>query len=539
MKKKNLMKVLSLVLSLSLVSGALTACSSQTEKSETASQESSSESSEAAKEDQQDQYAPDPNKTYEINTYYNFNPPLDDTDELVTRWNEKYNVTFHIKNYDKLEEQLNLDIAAGEIPDVMYCNTNPTMLKNYYDQGALAKIPNEMIDKYMPVVKEKFESEAPGAYEYGYFDGDRYGIPNSIFYYSNYRYPIVYNGLWLQKLGIEKAPETFEELEQLFTSFVKEDPDDNGKNDTYAISNTSLQLVYDAFGTMRDGWLKKDGKYVFAPTQPEMKEALKKLNEWYNNGILTPEFITGENTGGYWAVSHAFLNGQIGVSCMGSGYHWNSELPGRVAGANYAEAEKINPEFAKNFIFGKTITGVDGKKRAFTNNPLRNMYMMFGAQLEKDYGKMAKILQIVDDMMGNEDNYLDAFYGVKGRDWDFAEDGSIAPKLTIEELAKGGAWGTFQFVSLGANNKLPEAALVKWFEETAHVNDSTWQSELYPLTTITESIDYLADLKELWETTEVAIITGEKPIDYFDDFVKEWYEIGGQIYEDEVNKLQK
>ena len=50
---------------------------------------------------------------------------------------------------------------------------------------------------------------------------------------------------------------------------------------------------------------------------PKAKEALALLNRLYKDGVLDPEFITGENQGGYWALSHAFINQRIGLSCLG------------------------------------------------------------------------------------------------------------------------------------------------------------------------------------------------------------------------------
>ena len=36
--------------------------------------------------------------------------------------------------------------------------------------------------------------------------------------------------------------------------------------------------------------------------------------------------------------------------------------------------------------------------------------------------------------------------------------------------------------------------------------------------------------------TYVQIITGEKPVDAFDDFVKQWYEGGGEKITEEANE---
>ena len=42
-------------------------------------------------------------------------------------------------------------------------------------------------------------------------------------------------------------------------------------------------------------------------------------------------------------------------------------------------------------------------------------------------------------------------------------------------------------------------------------------------------------LKEMQKQTYLEIITGEKPIDYFDTFVEQWYQTGGEKILQEVN----
>jgi putative aldouronate transport system substrate-binding protein len=46
---------------------------------------------------------------------------------------------------------------------------------------------------------------------------------------------------------------------------------------------------------------------------------------------------------------------------------------------------------------------------------------------------------------------------------------------------------------------------------------------------------YLAELEKIRDETYYGIITGEKPLDAFDAFVKEWKEVGGDILTKEAN----
>ncbi|GJM72172.1 hypothetical protein HMSSN036_43880 [Paenibacillus macerans] len=88
---------------------------------------------------------------------------------------------------------------------------------------------------------------------------------------------------------------------------------------------TALLQVFGAFGQIvfadQIYFGRKDGNLVGA-LEPEMKEALQYLRKWYLDGIIDQEFITGENKGGYKHLSHAFINGRIGITSMGNYYHW-------------------------------------------------------------------------------------------------------------------------------------------------------------------------------------------------------------------------
>ena len=126
----------------------------------------------------------------------------------------------------------------------------------------------------------------------------------------------------MANVGIEKEPETIAEWTDLFYAFANDDPDGNGTNDTYALSKSGMKPFWGLSGYCDATWSKlPDGTIGYGNVQPEMKEVLAMFAKWYADGVLDPEYITGENTGGYWALSHSFLNGRIGMTSHGSYYH--------------------------------------------------------------------------------------------------------------------------------------------------------------------------------------------------------------------------
>lgn len=74
---------------------------------------------------------------------------------------------------------------------------------------------------------------------------------------------------WLDNLNLQ-APQTTDELYTVAKAFTDNDPDQNGKNDTYGIQLTNTSMgwglagaggIEQAFG-LSDNWVKQDSKYV-------------------------------------------------------------------------------------------------------------------------------------------------------------------------------------------------------------------------------------------------------------------------------------
>jgi putative aldouronate transport system substrate-binding protein len=523
----NFMKVLSKRLALVVLAAMVVSTVSGCGKSESsASTESKSTSS----------YEPKADKKYKISFFNSQAFPVDADGAMVKYWNEKFNVEFNIINLDPktVAEQMNLKIASGEIPDIM--GLGNAALTDYQRQGALASIPEDVMKKYLPNVLAELEVESPGITKYGVIDGKRYGIASSMFMYNSLRRPIVYNGQWMKKVGVDKAPETFQDFEKLMYKFANEDPDGDGKKNTYGLSNTAIPMVYNAFSLDRGVWIDKDGKAAYGSIQPGMKDALTVLNKWYKDKVLDPEFITGENTGGYWALTQAFINGRIGLTNMGSFYHWSPELPGRAEGQDSVEVGKKSPEMKANLVFGKAVTGNDGKVAVYTAPVARDSFFAIGAPVEKEPDKLAKILQIAESLCGSftEDTYVTYMHGKKGTDWERAADGSVKMISTNEQIIKKGGWGTFHFFSLAKNQLLVEQPLMDWGKKNGFEQGRA-QTIKPDFVQFESWKKYSTELNKIENEAYIKMITGEKPISYFDDFVKEWNAAGGDKVVQEAN----
>lgn len=328
---------------------------------------------------------------------------------------------------------------------------------------------------------------------------------------------------WLKKVGINKIPETLDEAEQAFYKFRNEDPDGNGKKDTYALSLNGIKGVLDAYGpTPFDMfWSLKDGEVVLNATRPEMKDALTRLHKWYADGLIDPEFITGENKGQHFAHSVVFWNGRIGYSVPGMPYHVypsfrDGEYPGS---ANYTNFKELQGENA-TFDYGYPLVGPDGTSRALSWGVFAGDYFMMGRNVKTGSEKMKKILEICEALNTDHDFYMLTGYGREGIDYEM-NGKAVVSKIDRKQghslgLATNGIQylvNNFEFVENDPDSE--EVAFSKKYGQTGKAYTNVVWGGLPSDTTYKEII------KQKVEENYFAFIIGNRDIGEFDAFVQE------------------
>ena len=158
----------------------------------------------------------------------------------------------------------------------------------------------------------------PMAWRYGLVPGkeDEYmGLVRSYDYATGISYFPVIRLDWLEKIGKApkdliycgaaphsedrsywtKTPYTFDEFEEILYAFRDGDLDGNGKPDTipYAtqgdLGSRGLGVMLNLFGFNRVDNYNYQGKTVKMAVHPNMKDALKTFQKWYNDKILDPD----------------------------------------------------------------------------------------------------------------------------------------------------------------------------------------------------------------------------------------------------------
>ena len=465
--------------------------------------------------------------------------PLGENTPLIDYMNERYNATFELIYIEESNRttQIGLMAASDELPDVIYGGDAPSLLS----QGLIGTWTEEFFREHAPRYSAMIDEYAPEAWALTKVDGVMYTLPSLNVEYLTAPAVFAWNGAWLEKLGVAEVPTDLEGLETLLYRMAKEDPDGNGQNDTYGLSERGMTAIYGAYGFQRNMWLDDGtGNVVRGDVMPQAKEALALLAKWYKDGVLDPEFITGENQGGYWALTHAFINQRIACTDMGNWYHW---IDLTSMGLDYlAPNTKAIAESDKPFpvVYAHPPIGPEGKCGTIRSNPA-NTRNTFSEKLVAETDRFARLLEIFDDMTMDLDTAIMKWYGFEGTDWVYEEVNGIKTikDLAHTELDRGmeglGTWwsfvdGSVEFLNLknAKNLMFVDKFLSEW--TTLYYQNAVPQ-------TLPSGTLYWTECDKILNEGYIAIITGEKPIDYFDEMVQSWYNAGGQTLTDEANEI--
>jgi putative aldouronate transport system substrate-binding protein len=475
----------------------------------------------------------DPNAKHRI-SWIGWTGPTDQDGDIVKILEEKFNVDFDMWD---LSEGLPIRIAAGEIPDVFHVGTGE--YRKYANDGIIAPVPWEVVQQYAPNLFTAYKTSLSDRdLRQSEIDGVNYGLDVLDAETGGFRQLIVYRGDWIERVGA-KVPETLAEFEDLMYKFTRNDPDGNGRNDTYGLSDSMMEVVYGAFGYLPNFWAERDGRLVYGAIQPEMKDALTILAKWYKDGVLHPEFITGEHYGGGdWSVSNQFINGQIGVSARGGYLYWKPiKQEGEREGANITELKAINPTAVNRLVYGNPPLGPTGKSGIFQGHALHTGFITFGAQMADNPGKMAKALQILDYSIADYDGFLLTRFGVEGKHWRMGDTGfpvGIGNLSEWGQIVLQGGGATFNVGSWLVDFIAKANAEFAWGAAMPELMQNGIRNALFMPPP--SNVQYGAELDKIYSEAYTDIITGRRPVDYFDTFVQNWRAAGGDIITTEANQ---
>ena len=207
-------------------------------------------------------------------------------------------------------DKTNVTLASNRMPDVMVIqgDKSPSFVQAA-KAGAFWDLTGKL-DKY-PNLKPADERTGRNAT----INGTMYGIYRVR---PALRSAVVLRKDWLAKLHL-KLPETVDDLYTIAKAFTEQDPDGDGKKDTYGLiipkwptplftSASPYNAIETWFGAP-NGWGERDGKLVPAFDTEEFYAADRWLKKWVDEGLVNRDFATLDSAN--W--TDPFVQGKGGI----------------------------------------------------------------------------------------------------------------------------------------------------------------------------------------------------------------------------------
>ena len=444
-------------------------------------------------------------------------------------------------------QKLNVSIASGEIPDIMMVNSS--QLKQLVEADMLEDLTDVYAQYATPAVKGIFEQD-PMALQSATFDGKLYAMPKTEPMIGAQTPVLWLRTDWLKAVNLSE-PKTWDDVQKISKAFTTQDPDGNGKQDTFGVALSkeiingypAMNGLFNAYGAYPRIWKKDDaGNLVYGSIQPEMKAALAKLAEMYKSGELDQEFGVKDGS----KVAESLVSDRVG---MLFGPSWASQWPLQdnkkknskaewgvypIPSVNGGEATVQMP-FGANFYF----VVKKGYEHPEVAVKMANWFM------EKLFGPSADYLKYGVDSKGITTAKY-ALIDMYSPDKDLKRAQNVAAALskndpsalnpeeksTYDKILSFRQGGDLNFFGENLQSG-PEGAMM--------VLQKLWDagkvvSEGYggaPTDTMGEK---KATLDKMENEIFTKIVYGAASIDQFDKFVEDWKKLGGEQITQEVNE---
>lgn len=435
--------------------------------------------------------------------------------------------------------------AGGMIPDV--CFEPPGHIRTDAHHGFLLELPYELIKEHAPAYFRKINEVDPTGWISANYKGKNYGLPLN-YVKGLYPRPGIWRMDWLRNLGIDKVPVTLDEWYEALRAIRYGDPNGTGKMDTYGMSadmatswNRSFPDVFCAFGVLPFEWVERDGKIVWGGCLPETKQALALLQAWRTEGLIDPDFVI-ENAK---SVERKFASGRLGyVDYEGRLGSLDLKIPSSYA--NRLRQLDTKAELA----VGAFPVGPTGHRGGRIHGGSGNA-VAFGAHLAREPEKVVRVLTMFEAMATNENLAIQTLLGKRGLHWDYRDEevgpGSGTKRLPPYEdryRAQREAIGKLDSGSFFHPDTPGPAMMDKYtpqkflaFRRKHRRSEWARRDALGRTSYVPQADAYLADLRRMQQIVFTEIIRGDKDVDYFETFVRNWKVQGGDILLNEANEM--
>lgn len=484
--------------------------------------------------------------TYEDNGYTRY---------LKKQLNIQNKDVFEAGENDNYQETVSMTIASRELPDVMVVN-DMDMLQLLVDNDLIEDLTQVYEDCTSSRIKDIYNSYGSEILDNVTFNGKLMALPETN----------IDDGpslCWLRKDWMDKldldAPETVEDVENIVHEFVQKDPGGNGKGETVGlVCDDELtggcgysyeyqnDIIFASFGAFPKQWIyNKDGEVVYGSVQNEAKAALGKLRQMYQQGTLDNNFLMRESSniielivsgrcgsffGPWWSPNNPLMSAmQKNPNAEWQPYLIQTDKDGRTSFASQNPNDKyvvVRKGYKHPEIVMKIVSVLFDDLR-YDEEDVREMERYYQDNVDPTARPLAINVDYKDALMRCYDSLKDAIQGRKKLEDLGLLEGAyyISCSKYIDRKKDTSAQKSWEDWAAYASRMTACSVLRKgqtrqvkslFFGETKTMKSNWWR------------------LEELEKKAYLEIVTGQKPLSYFDEFVKEWNRQGGEKIRGEV-----
>ncbi|WP_066516897.1 extracellular solute-binding protein [Curtobacterium ammoniigenes] len=206
------------------------------------------------------------------------------------------------------EDKTNITLAGSNVPQVMVIQSKDSGFVNTAEAGGFWNLTNYLKDY------PNLDTTEPQVQQASSINGQVYGIFRAR---DVMRTAVIVRKDWLQKLGLQ-MPKTTADLLKVAKAFTNDDPNGDGKKDTWGIeipkwpggfaTNSPYDAIETWYGAGND-WYKKGSSLEPSFTSSKWIDALNFEKQLVEGGYVNPDYATLDSVD--W--NQAFLNGKAGI----------------------------------------------------------------------------------------------------------------------------------------------------------------------------------------------------------------------------------
>lgn len=496
----------------------------------------------------------------------NSNMPENDTytDNAYTRYIKSVinvqNVDVFEANDSQYDTNVSMVISMGSLPDITVVSSQDEV-EQLVEAGLIEDLTESYNNCISDRIRKMYESYGDSLKDMVTYDGKIMALPETNI--TDGPNLVWLRKDWMDKLGLSE-PHTIDDVVNIVKHFISEDPGNNGvdasgKPNTVGLavdtdvtgecgysSEFLLDIIFACFGAYPKQWIMNDdGEIVYGSVTDEAKEALSYISGLYNQGVIDNDFLLRTSTN----ICELIENGLCG-SFFGPWWAPNNPL---------ANAVSRNPD--ANWQPYLIATDSDGTTSYHSQNPCyKYVVVRKGYEHPEIAAKMISVMfdKVRFDCTDSEEfkNYYQLNVEPTARPLSINVDYNNALSIcyrnidatisgrknpdSLELLERSFYDACSEYIKNANKTSTQWAAYMSRIKACSLIAQDNIKvvDSLYFKTTDTMKSHWWR-LKAKEKEAYLKIISGEEDISYFDTFVKEWNEQGGQTITSEVSESMK